>query len=59
MIQKFNVYSKEGAVFAVEMTRFEVQDDKIVLVDEMGKASSEGFLSLHAIAAIVPQDAKG
>jgi hypothetical protein len=54
MIQNFIVYSKEGSAFDVKMARFEVQDDKIVLVDEMGKASSEGFLSFDAIAAIVP-----
>jgi hypothetical protein len=56
---KFDVYPKEGAMFTVEMTSFELQDDKFVLFDEGRKPSSEGFLSFDAVAAIIPQTQRG
>lgn len=55
MIQKFDVYLKEGATFTVEMAGFQVQNQEIVLMTEMEQRSSEGFLSFHSVAAIVPQ----
>lgn len=54
-MQKFDVYPKEGTMFTVEMPRFEVRDGAFALADEVGRVSTEGFLSFGLIAAIIPQ----
>jgi hypothetical protein len=54
-MRKFIVYPKEGKEFAIEAFKFEPTADGFVLYDYADRPTTDSFLSLHNIAAIIPE----
>lgn len=53
-MRKFTVYPKEGKEFSLQAFKFEPTTDGFVLYDYGEKPTADGFLSLHNVAAIIP-----
>jgi len=53
-MRKFTVYPKEGKEFTIEAFKFEPTADGFVFLDYADRPATDSFLSLHNIAAIIP-----
>src|ERR1700675_4867305 len=55
-MKKFEVYPKEGDIFALELKRFSFDAQRFVLYDSIDQPSDDGFLSFENVAAICVSD---
>jgi len=54
-MRKYTVYPKEGKEFKIEAHKYEATPDGFVLYDYAERPTTDGFLSLHNVAAIIPE----
>jgi hypothetical protein len=54
-MRKFTVYPKEGKEFPIEAFKFEPTADGFILYDYGERPTTDGFLSINNIAAIIPE----
>lgn len=56
MLKSYDVYLKNGEILKLELLRFEYDEERFTFYDSKDSVTSDAFLSLEDVAALIPED---